>query len=94
MMRFLVRLRQSTVFSTKSRRAARLSLFPGETISITASVDLVRGAADDPRDGRWQSGDAAVQLFAQVPFGANLDRQHTRFLRPSPLFNEGRDPLG
>ena len=25
-----------------------------------AGVDLVRGAADDPRDGRWQRGDAAV----------------------------------
>jgi hypothetical protein len=45
------------------------------------------------RDRRWHRRDAAVQLFTQVPFGANLDRQDIRFPRPGPLFDEGRNPL-
>ena len=103
--------RQSTVFSTKSRRAQPgYPCFWARRFPITAmirpkwclttmrlaqaGVDLVRGAADDPRDGWWQRGDEPVEFFAQVPFGANLDRQAIRFLGRGPSFNEGRNPLG
>src|SRR5262245_42434172 len=59
-----------------------------------ARVNPLCRSADNPGDGRWQSGDGAVQLFALVPFGSKLDRQDIRFLRPGPLFNERRNSPG
>ena len=95
------------VLSTKSRMAARLSLFPGETISITAmvrprwclstirfarGVNLLRGAAHKPRNRRYHGRDAGVVGESQTALGLGVRWQNVRFRGRTAVRRARRHP--